>query len=126
MAGGTPSLIEPAALMQRIVGEIAACRGILSRIEHVVHDLLPTPGQLHPVAVAPRTIQTGLQDIDLLDQVLDDLSRCLAALSGDASLVSATAVDGACLLAPLGLHDLRQRLRGEDAAATHTAKIHLF
>ena len=89
-------------LLKGIDAEVVRCMDLLLRIEEEVLPLVS-----HPIA---PTLRAALQDIDLLSQCLDDISR---------SLKGASAIEGADFTANVGtilstirLQDMRLRLEG--------------
>lgn len=100
--------LPPATLLSRVAVELLQCKAILSRIEHSIHAVLDS----HPASAETRSWQGNLQDIDLLEQQLGDLARCLRATAADPALAGAEALAATQVLGELHLDDLRQRLRG--------------
>ena len=89
-------------VLDRIDAELRRCRSLLDRIEEEVLPLVS-----HPIA---PTLRAVLQDIDLLSQCLDDISR---SVMGVAHAIDPQAkLDIAALLASIRLQDMRIRLEG--------------
>ena len=112
----------PAALLAQVAEELLRCRKILSRIEHSVHAVIES----HPASAETRAWHRNLQDIDLLEQNLADLARCLLATATQSALQGETALSPAEVLGDLTLHDLRQRLRGHLHASDNGGAIEYF
>ena len=89
-------------LLKGIDAEVVRCMDLLLRIEEEVLPLVS-----HPIA---PTLRAALQDIDLLSQCLDDISR---GLKGAATVDGAGfTVDVGTILAKIRLQDMRLRLEG--------------
>jgi hypothetical protein len=99
----------PGPLLLRLSHEVATCAHLLSAIESEVAGLIQSvPVRDHPTPGA-------LQKIDLLAQMLGDLSACLAGL-GKGPFPAPAAADWADpALGALRLDDLRRRLTGQGA-----------
>ena len=122
MAAPEPDGLGPAPLLERVAIEILHCRSILSRIEQSVHDILDHG----PPGVATRSWQKNMQDIDLLEQNLGDLARCLHAAATDPATQAADGLNETRVLGHLRLDDLRQRLRGRTAQIGQAATVEFF
>lgn len=112
----------PGALLAQVSEELLRCRAILSRIEHSVHAMIDS----HPASAETRQWHRNLQDIDLLEQNLADLARCLGATAAEPALQDARALSPVQVLGDLTLHDLRQRLRGHLSAADNGGAVEFF
>lgn len=112
----------PGALLAQVAEELLRCRAILSRIEHSVHAMIDS----HPASSETRAWHKNLQDIDLLEQNLADLARCLGAASAAPAIQEATALSPVDVLGDLTLHDLRQRLRGHMPATDTGGAVEFF
>ena len=121
-----PPLLAPpllaADLLAQVAAELLHCKAILSRIEHSVHAVIDS----HPASAETRSWQRNLQDIDLLEQQLGDLARCLTATAAEPALQEARALSIRQVLGDLTLDDLRQRLRGHVPAASAAPDIEYF
>lgn len=116
-----PPLV-PGALLAQVAEELMRCRAILSRIEHSVHAMIDS----HPASAETRHWHRNLQDIDLLEQNLADLARCLGATAAEPALQDARPLSPVQVLGDLTLHDLRQRLRGHVPAVETGGAIEFF
>lgn len=96
------------ALLAQVAEELLRCRTILARIEHSVHAVIDS----HPASSETRAWHRNLQDIDLLEQNLGDLARCLSAAAAAPALQGTPPLSPVQVLGDLTLDDLRQRLRG--------------
>jgi hypothetical protein len=97
-----PAQLSAYDLLTRIGGELQRCRDLLERIEEEVLPLVA-----HPIA---PTLRAALQDIDLLSQCLDDISRCVQGVSG--ALDPNDMVNAEAILSKIRLQDMRLRLEG--------------
>lgn len=122
MTAHPPSLIAVSPLLQRIAAELLHCQAILARIEHSVHEALEGPAPLVP----PVSWQKNMQDIDLLEQNLGDLARCLSAVAVEPALHAVSDLNEAHVLGRLRLEDLRHRLHGRPSQATPADQIEIF
>jgi hypothetical protein len=118
-------------LLGGIEAEVTRCIDLLMRIEEEVLPLVS-----HPIA---PTLRAALQDIDLLAQCLDDISRGLkGAASADGADVT---LHVGPILSKIRLQDMRLRLEGgsydtrkltnredmfDGAQKPSTSEIHLF
>lgn len=112
----------PAHLLTQVVAELLHCKSILSRIEHSVHAVIDS----HPASSDTRSWQRNLQDIDLLEQQLGDLARCLSATAAEPAMQEARALSILQVLGDLTLDDLRQRLLGRSQAFGQSAEVEFF
>ncbi|MFN3607069.1 MAG: hypothetical protein ACK4SS_07740 [Cypionkella sp.] len=97
-----PAEVSAHSLLIRIGGEMQRCRDLLERIEEEVLPLVS-----HPIA---PTLRAALQDIDLLSQCMDDISRCVQGVSG--ALDPCDMVNAEAILSKIRLQDMRLRLEG--------------
>jgi hypothetical protein len=112
----------PSALLAQVAEELLRCRAILSRIEHSVHAVIDS----HPASSETRAWHRNLQDIDLLEQNLADLARCLCATSAEPALQGGLPLSAVGVLGDLTLDDLRQRLRGHTQVTESGGEIEYF
>ena len=97
----------PGVLLIRLSEEMATCAQMVTAIESEVAGLIQTaPDSARPALEA-------LQKIDLLAQMLGDLSVCLAGLGRGAFPAPAAADWADSALGALRLDDLRLRLTGQ-------------
>jgi hypothetical protein len=89
-------------VLDRIDAELRRCRSLLERIEEEVLPLVS-----HPIA---PTLRAALQDIDLLSQCLDDISRSVLGVSH--ALDPQTKLNISAIMASIRLQDMRIRLEG--------------
>ena len=102
--GAQPTQMTTADFMQGIESELKRCLDLLLRIEDevvpiVAHSMVPS-------------LRAALQDIDLLSQCIDDISRCVHAIGLQTN--THVDVDAAAILAKIRLQDMRIRLEGGD------------
>lgn len=97
-----PKTLTSAQLLSGVDAEIKRCMDLLMRIEEEVLPLVS-----HPIA---PTLRAALQDIDLLSQCLDDISRCVKGIQQ--SERSPKTLDAEAILSKLRLQDMRLRLEG--------------
>jgi hypothetical protein len=89
-------------LLNGVEAEVIRCMDLLMRIEEEVLPLVS-----HPIA---PNLRAALQDIDLLSQCLDDISR---SLKGAAAAQGANfTLEVGTILAKIRLQDMRMRLEG--------------
>jgi len=97
-----PEKMQFDRLLNRIEAEVIRCMDLLMRIEEEVLPLVS-----HPIA---PTLRAALQDIDLLSQCLNDISR---SLKGAATAEGADfTLEVGTILAKIRLQDMRLRLEG--------------
>ena len=99
----------PGLLLIRLSDELATCTQLLTAIESEV------AGMIQASPLRTRTAPDALQKIDLLAQMLGDLSVCLADLGRAPIPVPATPDWAEAALGALRLDDLRRRLAGQGA-----------
>jgi hypothetical protein len=103
--------LAPAAVVRRVAAELDGCRHLLARIEAAFHAMQPDapPLQGQPL--------NQVQDIDLLGQILADLTHVLVICSDEPSVRAARRFENAEALSVLRLNDLRLRLAGTPGTA---------
>lgn len=97
-----PTQLSAVDILTRVEAELQRCRDLLERIEEEVLPLVS-----HPIA---PTLRAALQDIDLLSQCLDDISRCVHGVAG--SIACEIIIDVETILSKIRLQDMRLRLEG--------------
>ncbi len=97
-----PETLTSAQLLGGVDAEVKRCMDLLMRIEEEVLPLVS-----HPIA---PTLRAALQDIDLLSQCLDDISRCIIGIA--ASEPEPRPLNAEAILSKLRLQDMRLRLEG--------------
>ncbi len=112
----------PADLLVQVAAELSHCKSILSRIEHSVHAVIDS----HPASSETRSWQRNLQDIDLLEQQLGDLARCLTAAAAEPAVQEARPLSILQVMGDLTLDDLRQRLLGRSDAFGPSVAVEFF
>lgn len=112
----------PADLLTQVVAELLHCKSILSRVEHSVHCIIDS----HPNSSETRSWQRNLQDIDLLEQQLADLARCLTATAAEPAIREARALSILQVMGDLTLDDMRQRLLGRTEVFGQGATVEFF
>lgn len=97
-----PAQLSAFDVLTRIDTELQRCRDLLQRIEEEVLPLVS-----HPIA---PTLRAALQDIDLLSQCMDDISRCVSGVADqfDRALV----LEVSDIFGKIRLQDMRLRLEG--------------
>ena len=118
-------------LLKGVEAEVIRCMDLLMRIEEEVLPLVS-----HPIA---PTLRAALQDIDLLSQCLDDISRSLKGAAGAEG--ADFRLEVGTILSKIRLQDMRLRLEGgsydarklinredmfDNAAKPSATEIHLF
>jgi hypothetical protein len=126
-----PEKMPLGQLLKGIEAEVIRCMDLLMRIEEEVLPLVS-----HPIA---PTLRAALQDIDLLSQCLDDISRSLKGAA--AAEGTDFTLDVESILTKIRLQDMRLRLEGgsydarklttredmfDTAPKPSTPEIHLF
>lgn len=97
-----PTHLSAVDILTRVDSELHRCRDLLQRIEEEVLPLVS-----HPIA---PTLRAALQDIDLLSQCIDDISRCVRGVSD--KLGADINIDAEAVLSKIRLQDMRLRLEG--------------
>ncbi len=96
------SPVESRHFLGRVDAELRRCGDLLSRIEEEVLPLISKE-------ITP-SLRAALQDIDLLSQCIDDISRAVQGFAMGPS--AADAIDLAPIMATIRLQDMRIRLEG--------------
>lgn len=89
-------------LLGGVNSELRRCLELLLRIEEEVLPLVS-----HPIA---PSLRAALQDIDLLSQCIDDISRCVCGMTTDT--MAHVTLDAEAILSTIRLQDMRLRLEG--------------
>jgi hypothetical protein len=97
-----PKTMPADQLLTGVNTELRRCLDLLLRIEEEVLPLVSRP-------ISP-TLRAALQDIDLLSQCIDDISRCVCGIA--AADMAEITLDSEAILAPIRLQDMRLRLEG--------------
>jgi hypothetical protein len=97
-----PKTMPADQMLTGVNTELRRCLDLLLRIEEEVLPLVSRP-------ISP-TLRAALQDIDLLSQCIDDISRCVCGMAGG-NLAHVT-LDAEGILSTIRLQDMRLRLEG--------------
>lgn len=97
-----PRSINTADVLHGIEAELKRCLDLLGRIEDEVLPIVTN-------AMQP-SLRAALQDIDLLSQCIDDISRCVHGVA--LQKLSHVDIDAHSVLAKIRLQDMRIRLEG--------------
>lgn len=115
-------LVSASILLRRVEAELGGCRRLLTRIETMVEAML---AESHAAPDDPLHV-TEAQSIDLLDQILADLSLFLTAIAAAPNLGVAQPLRLAHMTRNLRLADLRERLGGSPARYRGDDDVELF
>jgi hypothetical protein len=103
--------LAPASVLRRVAAELDGCQHLLTRIETAFHATRTEANPLHGQHIGQ------VQDIDLLGQILADLTHVLLICSDEPSVRAAQQFENAEALSVLRLNDLRLRLAGTPGKA---------